>query len=166
MNTQISFTFNIDSRFQKNLDLLKGILNGIAAETTSKKSYWGMDMVGIMILALGFHDGDNGYYKLRKPKYKKSFTQKNPLRGDQVYDGYCELEYRFSDRAYAAWVNLDAESFVVLKEELDEMLSKLEFLKDKCPEFNFEDFRSTFLEAYDGVTNKVKHECKNSEENS
>lgn len=108
-----------------------------------------------MILALETHDDDDGYFKLRKPSFKKSYKMENPLSGDRIYEGYCVLEYRFSDAAYFSWVNQTPDALGILRHELAQMVKALSFLPNKCQNFEFEKFKVEFMKAFDEVTKPV-----------
>ena len=149
MKTEITFTYSVDSDFENNSSEFKSLLKATIKRTLAKETWWGVEYIGIMIIAVNSELRTTDYFKPKKPKYKRVHILKNPLKGDERLNGYCVIEHQLSEVCYDCIVSLEPYKISHLKNELVELIDKLKFVKAKCSEFDFNEFKLSLLESFE-----------------
>lgn len=147
---KLLFAYEIDEGIHGKLDEIQVHTDLIEKEAEKLKTISGLEYIGVKLILQEAVEGFEDFIKPQKVKYKKRFIQKNPILGDETYEGYISFEILFTQSSYFKLVSSTCESEIksILKTELLKSEKAFTEVKNKVGDLDiseFEEFISSSL---------------------
>jgi hypothetical protein len=143
MTIKLRFTFETDNDSEKYISEVKKITGELCEHININNYGVGVSLVAIHLRFLKVVVGFEGFFALKKPKFKKVFKHVVAGKGAVVVNGYFTYEVLIGRESYDELLLAKGKSFsIILGREIITSLDNLEKLPKKLSGFDCNKFKS------------------------
>ena len=139
--TSLEFTYETDNYSENYIQLVETLLIELGEYVGSKQYGEGLELIGVHLRLLKVQKGFEGFFKVKKPKYKKQFRNSGANSECDEVNGYFTYEILFSEFAYRNLCSEDPNEFKkLIGKEIVASLDNFEKLPKNLKTFNVQAF--------------------------